>query len=90
MLTRILTVSPKTGKSIAGTVLTDAYEKREYAELNISDWGWVGDPVGHRRIVTCDLMPPDDRQRTCQSEAEFASFVERYMETTVKSTGYSS
>lgn len=42
MLVRILTVSPATGtKSIAGTVLSDAYEQREYAELNITDWvGW--------------------------------------------------
>jgi hypothetical protein len=84
MLLRILTVSPATGtKSIASTVLLDAYEQREYAELNITDLGWMGDPVGHRHIATCALMPPDDSQRTCRSEAEYASFVERYMETTV-------
>ena len=84
MLVRILTVSPATGtKSLAGTVLLDAYEQRTYAELNITDLGWLGDPIGHRHIATCSLMPPNESQRTCRSEAEYASFVARYMEATV-------
>lgn len=85
MVVRILTVSSATGaKSIASTVLSDAYEQREYAELNFTDLGWMGDPIGHRRIATCALMPPHESQRTCRSEAEFASFVAGYMEATVQ------
>jgi hypothetical protein len=84
MLLRILTVSPATGnKSWASTYLLDVYEQRTYAELDITDLGWLGDPTGHRHIATCELMPPHESQRTCQSDAEYASFVARYMEATV-------
>jgi hypothetical protein len=84
MLMRILTVSPTTGtKSWASTYLLDAFEQRTYAELDMTDLGWLGDPIGHRHIARCDLMPPHESQRTCRSEAEYASFVARYMEATV-------
>jgi hypothetical protein len=84
MLMRILTVSPATGtKSWASTYLLDAYEQRTYAELDITDLGWLADPIGHRHIATCALMPPHESQRTCRSEAEYASFAARYMEATV-------
>jgi hypothetical protein len=84
MVVRVLTTSPAKGsKSWASTFLLDAYDQRSYAELNILDFPWVGDPVGHKHIATCALMPPHDSQRTCQSEAEFASFAAQYMEATV-------
>jgi hypothetical protein len=86
MLQRVLTVSHLQGwgtKSWASTFLLDAYEQRIYAELDITDLPWLGDPVGHRRISRCDLMPPHESKRTCRSEAEYASFVARYMETVV-------
>ena len=85
MVVRTLTVTATTGtKSWASTFLDDAYEKRPYAELDITDLGWLGDPVGHRRIANCTLWPPHESQRTCRSEAEFASFVAGYMEATVQ------
>ena len=71
-------------KSWASTILSDAYEQRDYAELNIMDFPWLGDPTGHRHVATCVLMPPEGGKRTCQSEAEFASFAARYMEATVQ------
>jgi hypothetical protein len=57
MLLRILTVSPATGtktKSWASTYLLDAYEQRTYAELDITDLGWLGDPTGHHRPLNSD------------------------------------
>jgi hypothetical protein len=71
-------------KSWASTYLLDAYEQRIYAELDITDLPWLGDPVGHRRISRCDLMPLHEGKRTCRSEAEYTSFVERYMEAIVQ------
>jgi hypothetical protein len=85
MVVRILTVSPVTvTKSWASTYLVDAYEQRTYAELDITDEPWLGDPTGHRSISNCTLWPPHERQRTCRSEAEYGSFVAGYMEATVQ------
>lgn len=85
MVVRILTVSAATRtKSWASTYLVDAYENRTYAELDITDLGWLGDPIGHRHISNCTLWPPHGSQLTCKSEAEFASFVAGCVETTVQ------
>jgi hypothetical protein len=84
MVVRELTTGPVMGtKSWASTVLMDAYGQRTYAQLDILDLPWLRDPVGHRHIGNCILWPPHEGKRTCQSEAEFESFVSGFMESTV-------
>ena len=64
-----------TSLSMQSTILTDAYDRRDYAELNITH------PLaGADHIATCSLMPPDGDERRCESKAEFTSFLMQYLE----------
>ena len=75
MLLHILTATTK--MSMVSSLLYDAFEQREYAELNVTNG--LG-AVNH--IATCSLMPLQGDERACTSEAEFKLLVARYMEAT--------
>ena len=57
--------------------LHDAYSRREYAELFVMSL-----ESSAPQIATCVLRPPQGGERTCESKAEFESFVSQYMEGT--------
>jgi hypothetical protein len=71
------TLSTTTQLSLASSMLHDAYEQREYAKLNLTT-----NRDGVKHIATCALFPLQGDQSTCQSEAEYESFVAHYMEAT--------
>jgi hypothetical protein len=57
------------------TLLYDANEQREYAELIMFLFNGTT-----RHIAQCELMPQHGDKYFCKSEAEFEAFVARYMQ----------